>query len=174
MPWPLAAINQPIVKIYIFFTINLFIFQEVLSQDSLGILRIDNKVLANEAKVSIIHQKIEKNKIESLHGKNPDNVSDVYRYTDKGILISQTSASYSNGDTSIVITLYFDLGNLIKAKTIYFDTNNNKNKYEYYYENNQLINKDAELSGSHTGKYYIERAKRIFKYLRKRPIKFPM
>jgi hypothetical protein len=136
--------------------------------------RIFSIVSANEIKVSTIYQKIERNRIESMHGKNPKKISNVYRFTDNNILTSSTCTAYSTGDTDIIIYLYFKADELIKVKTVSFDMANNKTEYNYYFDNKQLINKEVEMSGIHGAKFYIDRAARLTKNLKKRPFKFPL
>jgi hypothetical protein len=153
--------------------IYFFISLKGFSQDSLKIRDIDSIVAVNENRVSTIFQKIGKSKIETMHGRNPKKNADVYRYTDSNVLLSATFAAYSISDTAIIINLYFDSGNLIKAKTVYFGSDNKRSEYNYYYHNNQLINKEAEMSGIHRSDFYVERAARLRRQLKKRPIKFP-
>ena len=147
--------------------------QNSFAQDSSKILSIDNMVTVNETKIATTFEKTEKNKIWSSHGRNPDKISNVYRFTDNNILLSSTYTAYSIGDTDMIINLYFDSIYLIKAKTAYFDINNNKIENTYYYSNNQLINKEVEMSGIHGSNYYVERATQIRKELKRKPIKTP-
>jgi hypothetical protein len=153
--------------------IYLLMFQTSFAQDSSQILEIDNLVTLNETKVASTFEKTEKNKTWSSHGRNPDKISNVYRFADNNILISTTYTAYSIGDTDMIINFYFDSDHLIKAKTAYFDINNKRIETNYYYSNNQLINKEVEMSGIHGANYYVERAIRIRKELKKRPIKVP-
>ena len=153
--------------------ICIFPFAESLSQDSLKIMRIDSIVAANESKVATSFQKIEKNRTWQSHGKNPKNVTDVYKFTENNMLILSTFATYTASDTELIISLYFDSNNLIKAKTTHFDFDNKKSEYNYYYENSNLINKENEMGGMHRASFYVERAIRLRRELKKRPIKFP-
>ncbi len=147
--------------------------QNSFAQDSSNILDIDNIVAVNETKVSTTFEKIEKNRIWASHGRNPNKISNVYRFSDNNVLISSTFTAYSIGDNDMIINLYFDSNHLIKAKTAYFDLNNKRIENNYYYSNNQLINKEVEMSGIHGASYYVERAIRLRKELKKRPIKIP-
>lgn len=154
-------------------SIFIFSFAESLPQDSLKIIRIDSIVAANEVKVAKSFQKIEKNKTWQSHGMNPKNVTDYYKFAENNMLISSTYATYTASDTELIISLYFDSNNLIKAKTTHFYFDNKKSEFNYYYENSNLINKENEMAGMHRANFYVERAIRVRRELKKRPIKFP-
>ncbi len=162
------------MKQHIFYIIFPFISVNSSSQDSLKISHIDSLVSVNERKVSTVYQKIERNTIERMHSRNPDNISNVYRFTDDKILISTTFSAYSVGDTDMIVTLYFSEDDLIKAKTVSFDLQSNKTEHYYYYEDNKLINKETEMSGIHGASFYVDRAVRLRRNLKKRPFKFPL
>ncbi len=145
----------------------------IFSQHSPQLYGIDSIVATNEKKVSKIFQEIEKSKIEVLHGRSPENFSRTYRYAGNNTLLSATFTSYSIGDTDIIVSYYFDSGNLIKGTVISFDFEKKRTEYTYYFSENELINKEVGLSGIFSGDYFITRAAGILKGLKKRPIRFP-
>ncbi len=160
-------------KILIIIITSLFA-AKTFSQDSSILSRIDSIVKVRESKTSTIYQKIGKNPIEILDGKSSDKILNVYRFNDKGVLISTTFSAYSIDDTDIIVNLYYDsVGNLIKAITASFDMNNRKSTYTYYYSNDQLLNKEMEMAGIHAATYYVDLANRIRRNLKRKPIRFP-
>ena len=154
--------------------ISSLITTKAFSQDSSIFSRIDSVVKVSERTTSTIYQKIGKNPIEVIDGKSPDKILNVYRFTDKGVLVSTTFSAYAIEDTDIIVNLYYDsVGNLIKAITASFDMNNHRSTYTYYYSHDQLLNKEMETAGVHKANYYVDLANRIRRNLKRKPIRFP-
>lgn len=142
------------------------------AQDTIGIQKIDSIVTVNECRIVTVLQKTTQNKIIASHGKNPERISETYRFANNETLISFTHCAYTPGDTMIIVNLYFEEGKLIKVLTRDFDMRNTSTDYSYYYENSQLINKEMDSLGIHRGSYYTALATQIRKRLKKKPFRF--
>jgi hypothetical protein len=151
---------------FLFFGIRAF------SQTPLTTAKIDSIVVQNEQRVETVFQKTEINRLKSSHGKNPDYISRVYRFNSKSALLSVTYFLFSVGDTVLIINFYFDSAKLIKIKTIDSEAIN-KTEDIFYYSNNLLINNETAIKGPYAPDYYVGRAMKIRKNLKRRPIKFP-
>ena len=145
-----------------------------LAQDSLLLSEIDRTVKDNEGNVSIVYQKTEKNRIESMHGKNPSHVVTIFKIAEQEVLLSVTFITLSVDDTSLILHYYFNKGQLIKVGVTNFgDFDNFKSGNSYYFGSGQLINKGADTLGPYKSTFLIERAAKMQKEFKKRPIRFP-
>lgn len=142
------------------------------SQDSTIYRNIDSIISANDKKVETTFQKTERNRIESLHGKSPDYSTYIIRLSSDASLLSVDMISFSPGDTSMTIKLYFDGKNLIKAHSFFTWRDSSVTENVFYFDKNKILNVVTEPVYVPTK--YLEWGQIYLKQLKKRPIRFPL
>src|SRR5690606_42024787 len=70
-----------------------FWYVTAFPQETTRMVRIDSLIAANESRITTVYQKTEKNRIWASHGKNPDKISVVFRFSDDSRLISSDRKS---------------------------------------------------------------------------------
>jgi len=161
------------MKDIIFLFILIIVYPTVSAQTFDTIKAIDNLIQDNEGKVETVFKKTEKNKIVTMHVKNPKYFSSIYKLAANNSLLSATYVLHSVDDTSLILNYYFDSTQLVKASVIDLWYRKGRIDESFYFFKGRVINNYAEVNGPYNPDYYLKRATVLLKKLKKRKIRFP-